>query len=159
MENQGYLMAKKKTSLSVEESTVELGMLAESLGYHLRRAQLNNYRRFAATLGRTGITPAQLTVLLLVEINPGISQTELGGILGMDRATTMTLIDKLQIREWLQRRKSAQDRRKHALHLTAKGERALRKMKAEIDVVEKDFTAALSRDERKQLLFLLQKLI
>ena len=152
-------MAKKKASLSVTETKVDLGMLAESLGYHLRRVQINNYRRFTGTLGKTGITPTQLTILILVELNPGMSQVELGRMLDMDRATTMTIIDKLQNREWLERRKSTQDRRKHALHLTSKGERALKMMKTEINIVENNFTAALTPDEKKRLLSLLKKLL
>ena len=71
-------MARKKASLSDRKSTVELGVLADSLGYHLRRAQINNYRQFTGTFGKIGITPTQLTILILVEVNPGVSQVELG---------------------------------------------------------------------------------
>jgi len=50
----------------------------------------------------------------------------------MDRATTMAIVNRLQERGYLVRRKSKTDRRKQALSLTAAGRAALRTAKAAI---------------------------
>lgn len=152
-------MVRKKAPPSEDEHKIKLGILTDSLGYHLRRAQINNYRQFAAKFGKTRITPTQLAIMILVDLNPGVSQVDLGKILDMDRATTMAIIDKLQGRKWLERRKSAQDRRKHALHLTSSGGNALKKMEREINKLEKHFVSPLTDAEGKQLLYLLKKLL
>ena len=158
-QNSGYMMAKKNTPESGNENKIELGMLTDLLGYHLRRAQINTFRQFANTFGKDRVTPTQLTIMILVEQNPGISQVDVGRILDMDRATTMAIIDKLQDRQWLERRKSIQDKRKHALHLTSKGNTALKEMKKEVMNIEKAFVSPLTADEKKQLLVLLKKLL
>ena len=81
------MMAKKNTPGSGNENKIELGMLTDLLGYHLRRAQINTFRQFANTFGKDRVTPTQLTIMILVEQNPGISQVDVGRILDMDRAT------------------------------------------------------------------------
>lgn len=135
-----------------------MGMLEESLGYHLRRAQLASFRAFAGHVTKPRATPTQFTTLVLIEGNPGMSQVELGGILGMDRATTMTVIDKLQQRRWVVRRRSTVDRRKHELHLTALGQSALKAMTTAVRRHERQFGARLTKAEARQLLRLLRKL-
>lgn len=136
-----------------------LGMLAESVAYHLRRAQLASFRHFAERVRAPKATPTQFSSLVLIETEPGMSQVDLGGILGMDRATTMTVIDKLQHRRWVERRPSRVDRRKHELHLTPAGAEALRSMKRTVAALEREFCAPLTDSESRQLLELLRKLL
>jgi len=136
-----------------------LGVLAESVAYHIRRAQLASFRHFAERVRSPKATPTQFSCLVLIETEPGMSQVDLGGILGMDRATTMTVIDKLQHRHWVERRPSTVDRRKHELHLTAAGAKALRAMKRAVASLEREFCAPLTGPESRQLLGLLRKLL
>ena len=152
-------MVKKKTSLSKTDNTLKLDLLADSLGYHLRRTQIKNYRQFSKIIGKTRTTPTQLAVMVLVEANPGMSQADLGKVLEMDRATTMTIIDKLQNRSWLARHKSTVDGRKHALHMTPRGSSILKELKSEAVNLERRFASVLTEKERGQLLNLLQKLL
>jgi DNA-binding MarR family transcriptional regulator len=136
-----------------------LGLLDHSLAYHLRRAQLSSFRHFAERVRTPKATPTQFSCLVLIESEPGMSQVDLGGILGMDRATTMAVVDKLQQRRWVVRRPSTVDRRKHQLHLTPAGADALRAMKRSVARHEREFCAPLSVGECQQLLTLLRKLL
>lgn len=147
----------KKPSVS-EDITNELDMLPDLIGYNLRMAQLFAYRNFARFVNNPKATPRQYTVLLITAANPGISQSRLGRMLGMDRATTMGVINKLQNRKWLIRKKSMNDRRMHALHLTAKGTAALKKLKSDVLKHENNLALTLSKKEKEQLINLLSKL-
>jgi len=66
-----------------------MGLLGESIAYHIRRAQLASFRDFAQRVHTPSATPTQFATLVLVEANPGLSQVDLGNALDMDRATTM----------------------------------------------------------------------
>lgn len=138
---------------------LRMGLLQTSLAYHIRRAQLASFRDFARHVQRPRATPTQFATLVLVEANPGLSQVELGGVLGMDRATTMSVVDKLQQRRWLRRRRSTVDRRKHALHLTPTGEKALAAMKRRVLAHERAYGRRLSTAQSRQLLRLLRRLL
>lgn len=149
-------MSEEKRSSDVP---LRMGMLGESIAYHIRRAQLASFRGFAEHVRSPRATPTQFATLVLVEANPGLSQVDLGSVLDMDRATTMSVIDKLQHRRWVQRRRSTVDRRKHALHLTVTGQRALRAMKKQVRAHERRYGERLDGRQEKQLLALLQRLL
>lgn len=137
---------------------LDMAMLTDAVGYHLRRAQLASFRNFAHYVREPKATPTQFASLVLIEANPGLSQVDLGAVLDMDRATTMAVIDKLQHRKWVVRRPSKADRRKHALHLTARGVKALTALKQAVARHEANFGARLTRREEAELLRILKKL-
>jgi DNA-binding MarR family transcriptional regulator len=142
-----------------KENGLDMDILPALVGYHLRMAQLCAYRDFNARIGRaTRTTPAQLAMLLLVEVNPGISQTNLGKAMSMDRASTMAVIDKLEKRNWLSRNKSLEDRRKHALQVLPQGRAILRKLRPGMLRHEASITARLDEREKQLLIDLLKRI-
>ena len=50
---------------------LQLGELSEQLGYVLKRAQLKVFENFLRCMASLQLTPAQFSVLLLVDKNPG----------------------------------------------------------------------------------------
>ena len=50
------------------QSQVALGPLADSVGYLLRQAQLISFKSFQDVFGPVAITPAQFSVLLLIDL-------------------------------------------------------------------------------------------
>ena len=108
-----------------DDNTEELGGLNDILGLRIRLAHGAVYRHFAETFADLDLTQKQVSALWLVADHPGISQIELGGRLRMDRATTMTIVNRLQERQYLRRERSASDARKQALYLTDEGAAAL----------------------------------
>ena len=81
-------------------------------------------------LGTMKVRPAQYSVLLIIEANPGRSQAAIGQTLGIERARLARLLHELERRKWINRHASGSDARKHSLHLTADGEKALAKIKS-----------------------------
>ncbi|MGB3796437.1 MAG: MarR family transcriptional regulator [Alteraurantiacibacter sp.] len=103
------------------EDGPEFGQLDGIVGFHIRLAHGAVYRHFTETFVGLDLTQKQVSVLWLLGENPGVAQIELGRRLRMDRATTMTIINRLQSREFLRRERSSSDGRKQSLHLTPEG--------------------------------------
>jgi DNA-binding MarR family transcriptional regulator len=109
---------------------VKLGALDGHLGYFLRRLQVSVFKDFIRTLAPMDVRPAQYSVLLLIEANPGRSQAAIGQALDIERARLARLLHVLEDRRWIERRASAGDGRSHSLFLTREGEKALVRIKA-----------------------------
>jgi hypothetical protein len=65
---------------------IDLGDLNERLGYFVRRMQIWIFQDFIRRLARIDISPAQFSVLVVIGGNPGLSQSEIAGTLGIERA-------------------------------------------------------------------------
>lgn len=136
---------------------VELGMLKTLLGYHLRRAQVAVFQHFTQAMGEADITPGQFGVLSVIAGNPGLSQTQLGNALGIDRSTVVAVIDRLEGRGLVMRAPSPNDRRSHALQLSAEGARLLGRLEEMVRIHERQIARELSAEDQRQLLRLLDR--
>lgn len=70
-----------------------------------------------------GLTRAQWVVIARVHRHPGLSQTEIADLLEIEKATAGRLIDRMEAKDWLERRADPNDRRINRLHLTQEAER------------------------------------
>lgn len=109
------------------QRTIGLGGLNGHLGYFIRRAQVWVFQDFIRTLKDLGISPAQYSVLLVIDANPGLSQAELGRTLGIERARLVRVLHRLDSRGLTRRLQSSADGRTHALRLTQRGQEAMRR--------------------------------
>jgi len=141
-----------------DKPEVGFGGLEALLGYQLRRTQGAVHRDYLAAVEGLSLTQKQTGVLWLVECNPGVAQGAIGAALDMDRATTMAVVDRLEERGLLVRRKSAVDARRRELHVTPAGGKLLAKAKSRIAAHETHLKASLTSRELATLLTLLQKL-
>jgi MarR family transcriptional regulator, organic hydroperoxide resistance regulator len=128
------------------------------LGYRLRRAQGAMHRDFMAAVASLDLTQKQAATLWLINSNPGVAQVSVAAALGMDRATMMAIVDRLEQRNLVVRKRSTADRRRQELYLTPAGQSTLRKAKACIAKHEKRFIALFTAAELESLLAALQKL-
>jgi hypothetical protein len=83
---------------------IDLGMLPDLVGYHLRLAQVALFRDFRKALGDLDITPGLFGVLVLIEANAGMRQTELARAIHLDRSTVVNVIDNLEAMRLVERR-------------------------------------------------------
>lgn len=104
-----------------DQAGAAIGALDTIVGFHIRLAHGAVYRHFTEHSARLDLTQKQVSVLWLLADDPGIAQIDLGGRLRMDRATTMTIVGRLEARGLLRRERSATDRRRQALFVTAPG--------------------------------------
>ena len=133
----------------------DLGRLVGHLGYLVRRAQIWIFQDFIRTLAEVDIRPAQYSVLLVIEANHGLSQSTLSQTLGIERARLVRLLDSLEARKFVQRRRSRADRRSHVLSLTVQGRGALARIKTLADEHEHRLAQKVGIRSHKTLLRLL----
>jgi DNA-binding MarR family transcriptional regulator len=112
-----------------EAGALQMGELSELLGYSLKRAQLRVFEDFLRCVAPLQLTPAQFSVLLLLDANPGRNQTEIASTLGILRPNFVAMLDVLEGRDLCVRMRSVNDRRSHVLMLTDKGRTMLARAK------------------------------
>lgn len=152
------MAADGSNSRSSLDDTIDLGLLPRLVGFNLRCAQVAVFQHFNRTAGSGDISPPQFGALILIEANPGISQSAIAAALRFDRSTLVQIIDRLEDRGFVVREVSAHDRRSHALKLTPEGIIALADLKQRTNAHEDHMTRMLSADEKAQLLELLARL-
>ena len=143
---------------SRKQSALVMGkyLLEDSVGYALRRALVRSDGAFAKYLVRP-MSPARLSALATVGVNPGINQSALGAMLNIAGPSVVKVIDDLEGMGVL-RRERMDDRRNYALVLTDQGVTELNRYQQLVRTFEAEIAVALTADERKQLLHLLSKI-
>ncbi|MDP2825724.1 MAG: MarR family transcriptional regulator [Sulfuritalea sp.] len=142
---------------SKNKPDINFGLLPELVGYQLRLAQIALFRDFAQGPGELDVTPGLFGVLVIIEANPDLKQSELARATHLDRSTVVTVIDNLERRGLVERRAALHDRRSNAIRLTADGSALLRKLKRQVTRHEKRLLSNFSAAERELFLALLQK--
>jgi DNA-binding MarR family transcriptional regulator len=128
------------------------------LGYHLRLAYLAISRHFAKAMAPVDLTQKQLGVLWLIGANGGVSQITIARELGMDRASMMAIVDRLQDRGLVLRERSRHDGRRQELYLTPQGRRVLAKARSIIGKHERWMTERFGDGETAALIDMLRRL-
>lgn len=142
-----------------DDAAIQLGELQHLLGYSLKRAQLRIFDDFLRCVETLDLTPAQFSVLLLLDNNPGRNQTEIAATLGILRPNFVAMLDVLENRDLCRRVRSTQDRRSHALELTNNGRSTLAKAKAlVIGKHEARLTKLLGKENHKLMLMMLTQI-
>ena len=141
-----------------EGAKVDLGCLPRFLGYTLRRAHMCAWRQYVAAIGENKIRPGLFSLLVLVGANPGIAQIELGTHLGIDKASIVALLDRLEKVGLLNRLRSTRDRRRQGIFLTDQGTAELKSLISQASVLERQLATRYTRGEFEQFLGFLNRL-
>jgi len=132
--------------------------LASAPGFLLSWNGQRIARNFAAALEPLGLRPPHFGVMTLIESHPGSTQQELVTGSLIDPSSMVAVIDELERMGLAERRRHARDRRKHAVHLTARGRRTLERARAAAMQTAITTFAPLDEDELETLRLLLRKL-
>jgi DNA-binding MarR family transcriptional regulator len=125
--------------------------LLSQLGFHVAQT-------FAARLAPLGIAPNHFGLLMHVERGEGRSQQQLADALGIHRKVMVGLLDDLEQRGLVERRRHPGDRRAHAIHLTGAARQLLPLAREVADQHEDEVLAALDAGERVALIAALQRI-
>src|SRR6478672_2345897 len=99
----------------------------------------------------TGLSAFHFAVLALLEEDPRETQAMIADALGYDRSHIVRLLDELEERELVMRKRDPDDRRRHVVKLTPDGRAMVRRL-------EDDFFAPLDARQRETLHTLLATL-
>ena len=135
-----------------------LGLLPDLLGYQIRTLQLAVFQSFERFLGELEITPTQFGALVVVDSNPGLKQAQLARAIQLDRSTVVSLVDRLQSRKLIERKRLNADRRSNALVLTKKGKRLLGQALVRVQKHEANLVKDLDKNERNAMKQYLQQI-
>jgi DNA-binding MarR family transcriptional regulator len=141
-----------------EPPAIELGLLSRSLAFHVRKAQLALQRRGLRSVSHLNVGPAEFGTLVLCEQNPGMAQFQIAAALDIDKASVVSVVDRLEEMGWLLRRRSNHDRRRYGLCLTPEGLRQVHTLRQQAEESEAFARELFSGEEMSQLLGLLARL-
>lgn len=141
-----------------QEPAGDVGAIGSILGFHIRLAHGAVYRHFTEIFAELDLTQKQVSALWLVDDHPGIAQADLARRLGMDRATAMAIINRLQGRGFMRRAPSPTDARTHALYLDDAGREMLARAKDAIHAHEKWLKSRFNDREVSTLIELLTRI-
>lgn len=113
------------------------------------------YRRTSEA--ELGMRLKDFVALAHLRSNSGITQHELGEVLGVDANNLVILLNELEEAGWALRRRDPEDRRRHLVEITLDGEAALAQAEDAISTVEDEVLCALSAGERATLRRLLAR--
>ena len=108
---------------------LKLGELDEHIGYFARRFQVWIFQDLIQTLASAGIRISHYSVLVIINANPGLAQSEVADVVGIEPARLVRVLDELERRGMIQRMRSTSDRRSHALFLTVEGRKSFESIK------------------------------
>jgi DNA-binding MarR family transcriptional regulator len=129
-----------------------------SVGFLISQLGFFSSKGFMEALEPVGIGPKEFLLMRFVDTAQGQSQQALAERLGVPASRMVALVDNLEVAGLVERRPDPEDRRVRGLYLTRTGRGALeRAAKIAIDY-ETRLCAGINREEREQLIDLLQKL-
>ena len=134
-----------------EELISSTSFLLKRLGFAVKDKAMEAYER-------SGLHPYHHAVLAVLDEGSRETQGAIADALGYDRGQLVGLLDELEDRGLVERRRDPADRRRHIVRLTPAGKRALAKLRALARQLDDDFLASLDEDERAQLHALLLRL-
>jgi len=132
--------------------------LLSSSAFLLKRLGLAVKDRAHEALESTGLHGHHHAVLSLLEEGSRETQGTIADALGYDRGQLVGLLDELEERGFLDRRRDPSDRRCHVVSLTPAGKKALSQMRSILKGVEQEFLAPLDAEQRAALHALLLEL-
>jgi DNA-binding MarR family transcriptional regulator len=132
--------------------------LASALGFLISWNGQRMAHLFAAALEPLGLRPPMFGVMTLIDAEPGLTQNELVGRSMIDPSSMVAILDELEQLGLAERRQNPQDRRKHALHLTRRGQAKLVSAQKVAVSVAAEALPQLDARERETLQALLRKL-
>ena len=134
-----------------EELVASTTFLLKRLGFSAKEQAMKAYEQ-------TGLHPYHHAILIVLAEGSRETQGAIADALGYDRGQLVGLLDELEERDLVERRRDPSDRRRHLVRLTPNGEKMLRRLRTLSAEIEDGFLSPLSDKERATLHGLLFRL-
>ena len=128
-------------------------------GYLFRRMQQIAVALFMEECKAFDLTPVQYAALIAIRTHPGIDATRLSAVIAFDRSTLGSVIERLEAKQFIERKPGSMDKRVKLLHLTRAGATVLREIMPFVDRAQARMLQPLKPADRKTLLALVTQLV
>jgi len=115
-------------------------------------------REFSDQLAPLGVEPRHVGMLTRLAANEGRSQQAIGELIGLNPTQMVFLVDELEDRGFVERRRNPADRRSYGLFLTGSGRDMLRRVQEVARAHQQALGSVLSPQEQEQLTAMLGRL-
>ena len=135
------------------------GRLEDRTGYLLAKAFFDTRDRVTAAIGSIDIEPKHFgTLSVLDDLGPS-PQQRIAEQLGISGTMIVQMVDELEAKGLVERRRNPADRRSYALEMTAPGRAALKRARGAIAEVEGEIASTLGADGAEDLRSLLRRIL
>jgi DNA-binding MarR family transcriptional regulator len=128
-------------------------------GYLFRRMQQIAVAAFMEECRSIDLTPVQYATLVAIRAHPGSDATRLSALIAFDRSTLGSVIERLEIKKFLERKPGPDDKRVKLLYLTKAGASELRNVEPLVAQAQTRILHPLAPADRNCLLKLLTQLV
>jgi DNA-binding MarR family transcriptional regulator len=140
----------------MDKQKVFVDPLRQFPGYLLRRISSSIMAELSEGLAKLKLRPTEASVLIVIEAQPGMTQSEIGRLLTIQRANMTPLAARLEARELICRRQV--DGRSSGLVLTAHGATAAAKAREIMEGCEREMIERIPKECRQAYLAALRAL-
>jgi MarR family transcriptional regulator, lower aerobic nicotinate degradation pathway regulator len=151
-------LARTETPLKVSPPARPPNELLSNSTYLIHRLTLAIKEGKLEAFESTGLTSMHYAVLSVLAEEAQETQATIADALGYDRSYLVGVLDELEERGLVERRRDSADRRRHLVKLTHDGRETLTELRAITKRFEKEFLAPLDAEERERLHALLLRL-
>ena len=144
------MLARMAVQPEVTQTAQHSGALLDHLA---RRMRL----RSEAVLAPLGLRPRHMVALTVLRDGGGSTQQALAGTLEMDGTNIVGLLNDLEAKNLIKRRRSPEDRRRHMVELTEAGATQLAAVEFALLAAEDEVLGALDDTQRETLYNLLHQ--
>jgi DNA-binding MarR family transcriptional regulator len=128
-------------------------------GYLFRRMQQIAVSIFMEECKAFDLTPVQYAALIAIHTHPGIDATRLSAVIAFDRSTLGSVIERLQAKDFVERKPAPEDKRIKLLYLTRSGAALLKEIIPAVERAQARMLEPLKPADRKALLGLMSQLV
>jgi MarR family transcriptional regulator for hemolysin len=128
---------------------------APTLGFVLHEVARLLKRSFERRAKALGLTRSQWQTLVYLNVHEGIHQAKLADILEIESITLVRILDKLEARGLIERRRHPTDRRMWQLYLRDEARPLIAEMREIGDATRAEALAGVSPEDRQRLLEIL----
>ncbi len=125
--------------------------LVASTAFLLARVGVAIKMRVMDELGQAGCAGYGYGVLAMLGEGAQETQAAIADGLGVDRSQLVGVLDMLEKDGFVERKRDAHDRRRHAVSITPEGKRQLVRLRSTVREIEESFLAPLDDKSRKAL--------
>jgi DNA-binding MarR family transcriptional regulator len=125
--------------------------LLKSNGFLLARLGLGFKAQALARLEAAGFDPYDYSVLAILDEGARQAQATIADTLALDPSRLVALLDSLEERRLVERQRDPNDRRRHVVSITVKGERQLAELREIVQELEDEYFAPFDEAQRAAL--------